>query len=340
MEPSLTQIDPIPGDDALEENIKRRLLDLNSGRYEQNNASVLRKFAIWARNEYGITTVSEIDKSVCRNYARALSRVEDSGNITPETARRYYSYLRSFLSWAVAEQLLSRNPAMANEATQPLPKDETDTDTQYWSERERSAICTTATKRVDTAGESDTLDREIAYRDRAIVYTLSFSGARGAELFSVASDADRDGIRWNDVSLNDGTMTVFGKNRTTETAPILSEAIPQIRQWHDLQSPSENDPMFPRLDNAAKGIDPTPAISTQTARIILKELCEWSDYEFDEPLTPHGARRGLGRQLYREDPAVAQDVLRHSSIKTTHESYAEESAKQTRERANNILSPD
>jgi integrase len=96
--------------------------------------------------------------------------------------------------------------------------------------------------------------------------------------------------------------------------------------------------VFPRLDNAAKALDPTPSITTQSARNILADLCEWSEYDFEEPLKPHGARRGLGRELYRENPQLAQDVLRHKSIETTHEGYAQEAAKRTRDEANNIIS--
>jgi hypothetical protein len=35
---------------------------------------------------------------------------------------------------------------------------------------------------------------------------------------------------------------------------------------------------------------------------------------------------------------VAQNVLRHKSIETTHEGYAQEAAKRTRDEANNIIS--
>ncbi len=95
--------------------------------------------------------------------------------------------------------------------------------------------------------------------------------------------------------------------------------------------------MFPRLDNAGQALDPTPSITTQSARDILADLCEWSDYEFEDPLKPHGARRGLGREVYRQSPQLAQDLLRHKSISTTKESYAQEEAKRTRDEVNELI---
>ncbi len=99
---------------------------------------------------------------------------------------------------------------------------------------------------------------------------------------------------------------------------------------------SASSASLPKSD-AAKALDPTPSIITQLARNILADLCEWSDYGFKEPLKPHGARRGFGREIYRENPQLAQDVLRHTSIETTHDSYAQEAAKQTHDEANRTL---
>jgi len=44
--------------------------------------------------------------------------------------------------------------------------------------------------------------------------------------------------------------------------------------------------------------------------------------EDGEPLSLHGARRGLGETLYRQSPVAAQEQLRHKSIETTKESYS------------------
>ncbi|NLV08149.1 tyrosine-type recombinase/integrase [Haloarcula rubripromontorii] len=329
--------DATPGGDALETAIEKRLVDIDSGRYRTNVASVLRKFAAWSRDQHGISSPEDIDDDLCRQYARDLARADDRDDISPETARRYFAYVRSFLTWAVYEGLIPTNPAKTNHAEGPLPTGETETDQQYWTARDRDAICATATARVDKAGESDDVDRTAAYRDQALVFLLAYSGARSAELVAVSDDEERNGLRWRHVDLDAGTMQVFGKNRTRESAPILDDALRPLRRWKQLREPDENEAVFPRLDNATKALDPTPSITTQSARNILADLCEWSDYEFEEPLKPHGARRGLGREIYRENPQLAQDVLRHKSIETTHEGYAQEAAKRTRDEANDII---
>jgi len=330
--------DATPKGDALEEAIEKRLIDIDSGRYRTNVASVLRKFAAWGRDQHAISRPKDIDDNLCRQYARELARADDRDDISPETARRYFAYVRSFLTWAVYEGLIPTNPAKTNHAEEPLPTDESESDQQYWTTRDREAICAAATARVDKAGESDDVGRKTAYRDRALVYLLAYSGARSAELVAVSDDADRNGLRWRHINLEAGTMQLFGKNRTRESAPILDDAIRPLRRWKQLRDPDEDEAVFPRLDNAAKALNPTPSITTQSARNILADLCEWSDYEFEDPLKPHGARRGLGREIYRESPQVAQDVLRHKSIETTHEGYAQEAAKRTRDEANDIIS--
>jgi len=77
-----------------------------------------------------------------------------------------------------------------------------------------------------------------------------------------------------------------------------------------------------------------PAISTESGRYLLRQ---YSD-QWDLPqhgtgayLKPHGARWGLGNQLYTDDPTLAQDVLRHQSIEATHRAYRSERTKRRRE---------
>jgi integrase len=70
----------------------------------------------------------------------------------------------------------------------------------------------------------------------------------------------------------------------------------------------------------------------------MKRLCDDADVTIDgEYLKPHGGRRGLGSQLYAEDAELAQELLRHESIETTHESYREQNVLERRERLHDIL---
>ncbi|GGK85035.1 hypothetical protein GCM10009067_41420 [Haloarcula sebkhae] len=103
---------------------------------------------------------------------------------------------------------------------------------------------------------------------------LAYSGAPSAELVAVSDDEERSGLRWRHVNLDAGTMQVLGKDRTRESAPILDDALRPLRRWKRLREPDEDEAVFPRLNNAAKAMDPTPSITTQSARNIPADLCE------------------------------------------------------------------
>jgi integrase len=332
------EYDATPGDDALETAIRNRLEDLRSGKYEQNTAYVLRRFANWARPR-GVDTVEEIDTTLCRQYARGLSRDVEDGTVSNSTANQYWAYIRSWLSWAVREELIDTNPAKTNTAEEPLPEAGTATERQFWSERERDAICATADTLVDRALDADE-GVELAYRNRALVYTLAWSGCRGAELLRSPQDDERTGITWAAVDLAGGTIEVTGKSREREHAPLLTPAQRPLERWYERVGPAPDDNVFPRLDPAASGMDPAPSITTQAARDVLADLCDASDYEFAETLTPHGARRGLGHALYEESAETAQEVLRHKDLATTHDAYRDTRAEQVRQSAEDILLDD
>ena len=67
-----------------------------------------------------------------------------------------------------------------------------------------------------------------------------------------------------------------------------------------------------------------PSITTDGARSIMRRFFEAADLDVDgEYLKSHGARPGLGDQLYRENPALAQQALRHKDLQTTPEKYSD-----------------
>ncbi|WP_435365708.1 hypothetical protein [Haloarchaeobius sp. DYHT-AS-18] len=68
---------------------------------------------------------------------------------------------------------------------------------------------------------------------------------------------------------------------------------------------------------------PPRAMSTESGRNTMQRLCEHAGVDVDgEYLKPHGGRRALGDELYRENPAMAQKALRHSDITVTQKSYS------------------
>ena len=351
-----------PGTDPLEAAIETRLGDLDSGKYRRNNAFVLRQFAEYLRTEEGITCVGDVTAPALRGYARTLrgAVTDEQGGIEASTAEQYWSVVSAFLSWSVREGLLESNPAHLTQAKEPLPDSDEKKVRQFWSTRERAALCATADTVVDeTLGEeSSQRDRCTVFRNRALVYTLAYTGCRGAELAAVPDDDKRNGVRWDDLSLSDGIIRVYGKTRTRQEAPIFEPAIQPLRRFRTVLEPADDWPVFPSAhlpslyDCLPDHIEPVPeriwdqlaehgctppAVTTEGVRRVLRQLCERSSYEFDEPLKPHGARRGLGDELYRVQAELAQDALRHQDIKTTHESYREERVQRVKERGDEIL---
>lgn len=327
--------------------------------------SPLMGFAEFCRDELGLEDIGDLEPADVRRYSEDLyDRTKIHEDISASTAQTYFAYVRAFLSWCVRDQLLETNPADTTEAMDPLPEDDGKRKTQYWSGEDREQLITYATKRVDMALEGTIrVDRETAFRDRAIVVMLDGTGARGAELFSDPKDEKRDGLCWSDVDFNEQSIEVYGKSRDYETAPFPASVHDVFERWRGLlDPPTEEWPVFPTghyqskeavleaelgeervsaalEDRGDKGktevLDrlhrehevPPPSISKEGVRRLMKRLTKEAGIEPDgdyDYLTLHGARRALGRDLYANGLSeMAQEALRHQSIETTHEAYSD-----------------
>jgi len=211
-----------------------------------------------------------------------------------------------------------------------------------------------------------------AHRDRALFYTLGLSGARGAEVLRDPDDDRRNGITWGDVDFDAGVVQVFGKTREHQSMQVMTPALERLDRFRRLLDPPSADwPVFlslhrpslygtirdeltargwssdrieARLDADGplalareRAIAPR-AISLQGARSMMRRRCETAGVDVDgEYLKPHGGRRGLGHELYAEQAELAQEVLRHESVTTTHESYRDVQAERLREDAEAVL---
>ena len=201
---------------------------------------------------------------------------------------------------------------------------------------------------------------------------LALTGARGAELFADPRDEHRNGLRWNDVNLEKGIATVFGKTRERQPIPLTDRVVESLKRYRTVLDPASEDwPVFPTRHHGSlaktaregleaqgwntvdieaaleartsmevlreHGIAP-PALSKNGARSLMKRLCDAADVDIDgEYLKPHGGRRGLGSDLYARDAELAQELLRHESIETTHQSYREQNVVERRKRLEDIL---
>ncbi|WP_254544914.1 tyrosine-type recombinase/integrase [Halomarina pelagica] len=366
--------DATPRKTPVETAIQQYLDSVEAGNSRKNFASTLATWRTWLREERGVTDLEDLDVLDCRRYARHLKKQARDGDLKASTATTYYAYVRAFLTFCVADELLDTNPAKAKRATDELPEDLGDADRQFWREKERRAIMRYVDERVDHAlDEEADMSRERAFRDRAIVYLLGLSGVRGAEVFAEPSDDKRNGITWGDVQLDSGAVRVLGKSREYEYAQLPERAATALERYRTvLDPPTDEWPVFPsghipskyravREQLTREGVSDDeietilersdietvlreheiipPALSTNGARNLMKRLCDDADLDVDgDYLKPHGARRGLGHELYASGHAeLAQSALRHASIETTHESYSDIQAAETAKQVDDLL---
>lgn len=315
--------------------------------------------------------VDAISDDHCRRYARDLHQRVNQKEIANSTAHKNYGTLRAFLSWCVEERLLGTNPADSSRATAELPPEPSGSDTQYWHPADREHFLRFVDRRNDRAQAGEiTVGAYTAQRDQVLVYLIALTGVRGAEVFRVPDDDERDGLRW--VDIDEGVFEVLGKTRKIEQVGWTGPEYDRLCRWRKRLEPTDDWPVFPTLsqrtlhrpdygvgdeleatgydrDNdqhpieacAEFGIVP-PALSLQAARNVVTDLSqaaglpEQTDTDRNH-LTLHGARRGLGGELYDVDPVEAQRTLRHKSIETTFKSYAEKEAEESGQRRADIL---
>ena len=165
--------------------------------------------------------------------------------------RTYYAYVSAFCGWAVREGHLAENVAQRRNATEPIPDDgdHKSSDQQAWSAEDRQHLTTFVDQQASTAIDEVGKDREAAIkacRDRALVYLLSYSGVRGAEILRDRSDERRQGLRWEDVHLEDRYATVFAKKQRLDDRGLPNPVIHPLQMHRKvLDVPSESWPVFP-----------------------------------------------------------------------------------------------
>ncbi len=339
----------IPLEDAKDEFLREQ-----QGNYSQNLEYILGRWIDEWLADRDEETLADIGPLTMRHYASYLERrARGETGIAPSTAQTYYNYISAFLSWGVNVEYLAENPAEKNRAKDPLPVATTRSgDQQFWQPAQRQAITEYVDDRAREAIDDHGTDAFEAVRDRALIYVLAYTGVRGSEVLADSRDNRRNGLRWGDVDLENGVITVLGKSQDpNEEVGLTGQTIEPLRRLRTLLGPpDESWPVFPSrhppslywsIDTAGydkpdgdpwgfmleTGIEP-PAMSTSGARSLLKRLSKEADVpdldvEDGEYLTLHGARRGVGEALFKAHGAQrAQRTLRHADPKTTSQMYS------------------
>jgi len=289
---------------------------------------------------------------VFRGYARHLA--SDRG-LKQNTVQTYYRYISAWCGWCVNEGYLEAHYAQRASAMAPLPDDDgrKPGDQQAWTSEQRHALTRYVDERARDAietyttlsGDADPVDRQRARytalkaaRDRALVFVLAYTAVRVGELLRDPNDPRRRGVRWEEISLDDGSMDVYRKKQQWDAASLPDPVLSPLRSYRKVMAPpTERWPVFPTFDQRtlatlvkdeladrglrAEGIDERrdehardlllaleedirpPSITTDGARSILQRLSEATEMDIDHPkhdyLAPHGGRRGMGEVLVR-----------------------------------------
>ena len=359
-------------DRPLASSFERYLQDKGKGRggdggnYRRNAARELERFSEWAVGDRGRDdwtgivpddvdrepSFEDLDERVFREYARHLAG--DRG-LKQNTVQTYYRYLSAWCGWCVNEGYLEAHYAQRASAMAPLPEDNgrKPGDQQAWTSEQRHALTWHVDERARDAIETYTtlpenaapLDRQRARymalkatRDRALVFVLTYTAVRVGELLRDPNDPRRRGVRWDELSLEDGSMDVYRKKQQWDAASLPTPVISPLRSYRQLMDPpTERWPVFPTFDQRAlatlvqdaladRGIRSAaienrraeyvrdlllaldddvrpPSITTDGARSILQRLSAAAEIDIGHPkhtyLAPHGGRRGMGEVLVR-----------------------------------------
>ena len=339
--------------DALDEFVEGK-----SPNYAANLKRVVGKWIDWCADR-DVQTLDDVEVQTMARYADHLTRRVRAGQadadngIAASSAWTYYSQISAFLSWATKWEYIPENPADKGRAKDQLPPKPSGNDRgrQFWQPEQRQALMEYLNERAREAIHADDVDAFEPVRDRALGAVLAYTGVRGAEILADRHDPRRTGITWADVDLEDGTITVLGKNQQVEPTPLPAQAVEPLSRLQTLLAPPDGDwPVFPSRHAPtlyetieAAGYDrpegdpwqfvldnmiAPPSLTTSGVRSLLKRWSQAADIpdldaDDGEYLTLHGARRGVGEKLYRErGAAAAQRTLRHADPSTTSQMYS------------------
>jgi integrase len=347
-----------------------------SGNYRRDAKRELNRFVMWLRDglyeeETETTdksgrrepTFGDLDERTFRRYARYLVGLDNAKS----TTLTYYAYVSSFCKWAVDEGYLTRHYANTSLAQAPLPEDDgrRPGDQQAWEPEHRDLITRyvdeQASAAIDALEAGEGTDEAVkACRDRALVYLLCYTAVRGAEILRDSDDERREGLRWNDIDLDDQNITVLRKKQQWDDASLPEPTIHPLRIYESVLDPPDCEwPVFPTLHRPTLAqlvrekltergatdeeiadireqhendllvccehdIRP-PSLTPNAARRIMKRLCKEADIELDDHhgyLAPHGGRRGMGEVLVRTYGYTAAARYLDNSEEMVREAYS------------------
>lgn len=237
----------------------------------------------------GVTRLEELTLADLRSW---LGSMAAQGQARSTIARRAAT-VRSFLAWAVREELIDTNPALRLRA----PKQEK-TLPGVLSSKQLNGI-------FETLRVASTEGDPIALRDTALVEVLYGTGIRVGELVGLDSDH---------LDVDRRTLRVVGKGNKERTVPYGVPAAHALDYWLRRGRP--------RLVTAASGYalflgQRGGRMDQRQARSTVERL--FAGVEGTSATGPHALRHSTATHLLDggADLRAVQEILGHSSLATT-----------------------
>lgn len=214
---------------------------------------------------------------------RAFVASEHRRGLSPKSLQRRLSAVRGFYHWLLRHGRVAANPAAgirAPKAARKLP--------QVLDPDEAKTLV-----EVDTAAP-------LGLRDRAMLELFYSSGLRLSELCA---------LRWRDLQLDDGLVTVLGKGARQRIVPVGSHARNALREWRVERGGDEDAPVFP-----GRGGGP---IGARAVQVRLRQLVQRQG--LFKRVHPHLLRHSFASHVLESsgDLRGVQELLGHADIATT-----------------------
>ena len=214
---------------------------------------------------------------------RAFIAAEHRRGLSPKSLQRRLSACRSFYGWNVRHARLAVSPAAgirAPKAPRKLP--------QVLDPDEVKALVEVPT------------DVPLGLRDRALLELFYSSGVRLSELCA---------LRWHDLDLAGGLVTVLGKGSKQRSVPLGSYARNALQEWRASTGAAGDAPVFPGRGGAP--------ITPRAVQLRLRQLAQRQG--LFKRVHPHLLRHSFASHILESsgDLRGVQELLGHADIATT-----------------------
>ena len=213
---------------------------------------------------------------------RAFVAAEHRRGLSPKSLQRRLSAVRSFYRWLLKNGRIAASPAAAiraPKAPRKLP--------QVLDPDEAKVLVEVPT------------DVPLGLRDRALLELFYSSGLRLSELCA---------LRWRDLDLDDGLVTVLGKGNKQRSVPVGSHARNALTAWRADTGAGNDAPVFPGRHGP---------ITPRAVQLRLRQLAQRQG--LFKRVHPHLLRHSFASHILESsgDLRGVQELLGHADIATT-----------------------